>query len=270
EMQLAAGASARQIDASIERIGLTYGIATRLTSWLAVDHTPSVDPRDPSRRETMPQALPYGTSIEGLGLREAAMPTLQMPMTMDSLAAPRRMVMPAPSAPTASRSRSYAGPGSGGAPPPPRAMGRAAPPPPPAEEEADADERDEEKTMVSSLVDRIRDAFTPSGAPSKKMKRALLQGKIVLRKGRELVIEIVLTGAMDWHPEQLATVLLASGLAVDGTLDLTRTTAPGHFEAGITLRIALLLPNDPSGDFPTEVTVTLPSGDVAILLVGKA
>lgn len=229
EMQLAAGASARDIDASIERLGLTYGIATRLTSWVAVDVRPSVDPRDPSRREHVPQALPYGTSIEGLGLREAAMPTIQtlarMPMQSGSIAAPRGMRMPAPMSPAPSRPRSYSGPT--GAPPPP-------------------------------------------AAALKKMKKQDLRGRIVLRKGRELVIEIVLGEALDWHPEQLANLSLTSGRTTDGTLDLSRTTAPGKLEAGITLRIVFLLSSDPGSDTPIEASITLPSGDIAIMLVEKA
>jgi Ca-activated chloride channel homolog len=57
------------LDGCLERLGLTFQIATRLTSWVAVSEEPGVDPRAPWRRERIPQALPYGTSAEGLGLR---------------------------------------------------------------------------------------------------------------------------------------------------------------------------------------------------------
>jgi Ca-activated chloride channel family protein len=72
ELRLAAGASPDAMDRAIEELGLQYGIATRLTSWIAIDTTPSVDPQAPGRREVIPQALPYGMSVEGLGLREVS------------------------------------------------------------------------------------------------------------------------------------------------------------------------------------------------------
>lgn len=67
EVQRAIGNEA--VDAEIERLGLEYQIATRLTSWVAIVEEPSVDPTKPTRRERMPHALPYGMSIDGLGLR---------------------------------------------------------------------------------------------------------------------------------------------------------------------------------------------------------
>ena len=84
EMALAAGQSARDIDASIEQVGLGYQISTRLTSWIAVSEEVTVDPGEPWRRERMPHELPHGMSAEGLGLRpvmaEATMgPGLAMP-----------------------------------------------------------------------------------------------------------------------------------------------------------------------------------------------
>src|SRR6185436_2382982 len=70
EMRLAAGGERAGIDRAIEQLGLDYRIATRLTSWIAVDATPPVDPRAPGRREIVPQMLPHGMSVDGLGLRE--------------------------------------------------------------------------------------------------------------------------------------------------------------------------------------------------------
>jgi Ca-activated chloride channel family protein len=74
ELDLACGAERSSIDREIERIGLTFGLATRRTSWIAVAEEPSVDPREPVRFERVPQELPYGMSVAGLGLAEAAMP----------------------------------------------------------------------------------------------------------------------------------------------------------------------------------------------------
>lgn len=56
------------VDAEIERIGVDFQIATRMTSWVAIDERRSVDPYAPSRSETVPQELPYGTSMESFGL----------------------------------------------------------------------------------------------------------------------------------------------------------------------------------------------------------
>jgi len=61
--------SGQIVDAEIERIGMQFQIATRLTSWVAVSEEPTVDPKSPIRRVRVPQALPYGMSVEGLGLR---------------------------------------------------------------------------------------------------------------------------------------------------------------------------------------------------------
>ncbi|HEB52755.1 MAG TPA: VWA domain-containing protein [bacterium] len=59
-------------DAAIERLGLTHQIATRLTSWIAVTDTPTVDGSRPTRREIMPHELPHGMAVEGLGLRSSS------------------------------------------------------------------------------------------------------------------------------------------------------------------------------------------------------
>jgi Ca-activated chloride channel family protein len=73
EADLAAGGDAGAIDRAVERLGLDFQIATRRTSWVAVSEERAVDPQAPIRRVRMPQALPYGTSAEGMGLRGAAL-----------------------------------------------------------------------------------------------------------------------------------------------------------------------------------------------------
>ncbi|MEP7119991.1 MAG: VIT domain-containing protein [Byssovorax sp.] len=69
ETHLAGGGDKREIDATIERLGVDFQIATRLTSWIAVSRDVTVDPRDALRHERMPHDLPYGMSAEGVGLR---------------------------------------------------------------------------------------------------------------------------------------------------------------------------------------------------------
>lgn len=68
EIDLAAGGNRTEIDTQIERIGLAHGIATRMTSWVAISEEPDVDPRKPYRRVRQPQQPPHGMSAEGLGL----------------------------------------------------------------------------------------------------------------------------------------------------------------------------------------------------------
>jgi Ca-activated chloride channel family protein len=69
DLECRAAAGEAGVDAEIERLGLAFQIATRLTSWVAVSEEPAVDPTGPARRVRMPQALPDGLSVEGLGLR---------------------------------------------------------------------------------------------------------------------------------------------------------------------------------------------------------
>ncbi len=71
-LRAAAGGKERLHDLAIERLGLEFQISTRRTSWVAISDEATVDPRRPTRRETMPQQLPYGMSVEGLGLRQSA------------------------------------------------------------------------------------------------------------------------------------------------------------------------------------------------------
>lgn len=56
------------VNGEIEAIGLKFQIATRLTSWVAVDERVRVAP-GPSRTEVVPQEVPYGTSAAAFGLR---------------------------------------------------------------------------------------------------------------------------------------------------------------------------------------------------------
>jgi Ca-activated chloride channel homolog len=73
DLELARAAGLPESDKDVEQIGLDFQIATRLTSWVAVSEEPAVDPTQPTRCERIPHALPYGTSIEGLGLRASGL-----------------------------------------------------------------------------------------------------------------------------------------------------------------------------------------------------
>ena len=86
-----------QVDDQIEQLGMDFQIATRLTSWLAIDEMSRVTAA--TLDENIPQELPYGTSMASFGLRAgtsgvqtaggtrfAKMATpMQMPMAVNSV-----------------------------------------------------------------------------------------------------------------------------------------------------------------------------------------
>jgi len=69
DLEMRVAAEGADLDRQIEMFGLQYQIATRLTAWFAATEEATVDPRQPLRRERIPQALPAGLSVTGLGLR---------------------------------------------------------------------------------------------------------------------------------------------------------------------------------------------------------
>jgi Ca-activated chloride channel family protein len=54
----------------IEELGLRHGIASRKTSLVAISEDPTVDPKDPRRRERLPVEVPAEVSAEGAGLAQ--------------------------------------------------------------------------------------------------------------------------------------------------------------------------------------------------------
>jgi Ca-activated chloride channel family protein len=75
------------VDGEIEELGVTFQIATRMTSWVAIDEASKVT--GPSRDQLIPQELPYGTSAAAFGLRGST-PQMQV-MAQAAPAAPRMM-----------------------------------------------------------------------------------------------------------------------------------------------------------------------------------
>ncbi|MEM6992629.1 MAG: VIT domain-containing protein [Myxococcota bacterium] len=116
DLELAAAAGGDANDAAIEALGLHFSIATRMTSWVAVSDRLDVDPRDPTRREEVPQEVPYGMSVEGLGLRAAApmAPQGRARVRRAAPAAKSESITQAGSLPGAFERSAY-GPGSGDA-----------------------------------------------------------------------------------------------------------------------------------------------------------
>jgi Ca-activated chloride channel family protein len=76
-----ANAMFSSVDGEIEELGITFQIATRMTSWVAIDEASKVT--GPSRDQLIPQELPYGTSASAFGLRGSA-PAMQQMMRTQS------------------------------------------------------------------------------------------------------------------------------------------------------------------------------------------
>jgi Ca-activated chloride channel family protein len=257
ETRLAAGANKNEIDALVERLGLEHRIATRMTSWVAIDRTPSVDPRAPTRREVVPQQLPHGMSVEGLGLRGAPMPHKAMRMPMQQAVGGRLHGAVAPAGAI------NAGPGGGfGAPPPPPAAPASMRPQAKLEDDFELDEQAEsppaaeqrDRAVASrsrAEAPRVaRPAPASAGAPKAKKaaERATLTGKIVLRKDREITIEIATWSAIDWSAEGIVFVTLSDGRSVRATVDASRTTTKSRLIIGRRARLVLVLDEDAGSD----------------------
>lgn len=68
-------AAGKNLDREIETTGVSFQIATRLTSWVAVDDSRVV--AGPGRDVEVPQELPYGTTAAAFGLRTGAVAPAQ-------------------------------------------------------------------------------------------------------------------------------------------------------------------------------------------------
>ena len=91
EMRWSIGREVQALDREIESIGLVFQIATRRTSWIAIDDDRSVDPRLGTRHEEIPQELPYGTTVASFGSAPMARP---MGITMAAMAMPSYLMSP--------------------------------------------------------------------------------------------------------------------------------------------------------------------------------
>lgn len=75
-----------RIDREIETTGVEFQIATRLTSWVAVDMSRKIETTGSSRHQNVPQNLPHGTAAASFGLRAPAAPELEMDALVGSVA----------------------------------------------------------------------------------------------------------------------------------------------------------------------------------------
>ena len=91
ELQRIGGQPAAVVDSSITQLGLTFSIATRLTSWLAVSKEILVDGTTQRKTIEQPHEIPAGVQLENFGLRSA-----QGVAPGGAVFAAKSMPMPAP------------------------------------------------------------------------------------------------------------------------------------------------------------------------------
>jgi len=311
ETDRAAGGEAQKIDRFIEQLGVQFQISTRLTSWVAVSAEVTIDPKAPKRTETVPHNLPYGMSAEGLGLRAPQSFThVGAPM-----GAPASVMSPAPMAPSRpmmkalsvdARARGKADAGGAGSTTgsfrrqEPTLGGRAddeladamgedaespAEPAPDAPAEDRTIERlvqkEEAKTKVSSVFDKLSQVFKPKPPPPPPAQRApaktpapeplerakkragqpgvrRMRARVVLNKDGKLVLELKVDGSpLDWAPRMIE-LHFADGTARPASIDLNQTTAACVANAGLTLTLSL--ETGPMTVEPAEVWVTFDDG----------
>lgn len=235
ECRRAAGEAS--VDAEIERLGLAFQLATRLTSWVAVSEEPAVDPTQPTRRERIPHTLPAGLSVEGLGLRPSAGPLAsfaEAPVALYAASSPRRTL--------AQRLR-------------PSALRDAW-----RRRDIDAASlaTSGQPELSRSIADLLAELPAEAGPG--------LTGRMLRRRNRELVIEIVLDRPSDWNPTG-AEVVWPEGTRLAATIDVRRTTRSGRIAAGLLVRLALRLDGDGPPGAPVVVVVTSGSAPLTVTLV---
>ena len=208
ETRLAAGERAKPIDAAIEKLGLELQISTRLTSWVAISEEPTVDPRAPTRRVKVPHELPYGMSVERLGLRHAL----------------------------ASRALLAA------CPPPARGFGvlyREAIGPlkrtfamldQKANAPLDADETPAAPPPTLGFARSTRGGLPPSRQ---------LGGRVTFERDGKIVVEMELDAPLAWHPPEEVSLVFADGSSEAARVVERLSTGAGRLEAGQTLRLVL-------------------------------
>jgi Ca-activated chloride channel family protein len=201
EMRAAAG---ENIDRELEAVGLAHGIATRLTSWIAVSEEPTVDGTMPFKRERMPHELPYGTSAEAFGLR----PPMAQVLYQAAAVAPAPMQA---SAGGFARPEPARGAAAFSPPPAPRSRSADAPtgaPPSPARPKSD------ERTLVSRLLKTFMPSKEDQGeSEAKTMPKGgrAFRTVVVVRRDRELVIAVSVQSAFTWDAPATVTLVLTNG-----------------------------------------------------------
>lgn len=206
------------IDAEIERLGLDFQIATPRTSWVATSADVTVDPAAPTRRVRMPHELAAGLSAEGLGLRRgmgmpmSAAPMMSRPAPMgaggDSGKVGESFLLDTNAIENRLRSKRSPLPGR------------------PARHETNPESDDDAEVTRNSnalyrLARSMRRMFGSGRAPLRR-----LAGRVVSRRAGELIVEVTLDEAGEWHLSSEVLIELTDGSELRGAVDASRSTAP--------------------------------------------
>ncbi|MCK6504567.1 VWA domain-containing protein [Myxococcota bacterium] len=194
----------------VEALGIQYQVATRRTSWLAVSQARTVDPGKPTRRVRVPQAVPYGASVEGLGLRQASGGVVVA--CLADMSPPRFRKDWAPSGPAGSRS-----------------LGQKL-----------ANPRDPSPAREPSRV--VADHFGAADAEerAREVAERWHEVRVVLARGDRLVLELEVGAAeLIWRRPRLLAVTGRDGRELRAHLDLAASTDGGWIRSGQVLRIVL-------------------------------
>ena len=190
----------------------------------------------PTRKQRMPQELPFGVSVDGLGLRGAPAPA-GMPMQTMSIARERG---------------GFAG-ANAFAPPPPSSPSR----PSPAKAQKDGGVFGAVKEYFkreSSVEQDEGEAASIVGESTPAFEPAALAGRITRKKDKELIVEIDVSDELDWIVEDEAWLDDEDGGTTRATVDRARTTAAQRIGGGHSIRLVLTLDHEP-GAAPIRVRI---------------
>lgn len=233
ELRAAGDASALvEVDHEVEQIGLAYGILTRLTSWVAISSQATVDPSDPIRRESVPQAPVAGMAMQAMASPAAAR---RIGPSDATVAYCRSIVITPEAAPgdvEESAGRAFAAWDEDDA------LGDVLP----CMEAAAPAERYAAMAVPCDL--------SSSAAPPATGDHGIeVDGAMILMSADRLVIEINVTHpTLEWRPTQ---VLFDGPTPIAMEIDLRGTTRSGSYYVGQRLR--LVLRGLPAGLFPQFV-----------------
>jgi Ca-activated chloride channel homolog len=287
ELQIAAGVEKGAMNAEIERAGLDFQISTRLTSWVAVSKSKTVDPGAPTRHEEVPVELPHGMSAEGMGLRRrsgasagraAARSTKTVAGIIPGMELKREALGESLDAEEAGEDFDAAFDHSvempaqleqepiTGAAMPAAPAGPMAPPPPPKDDELRSGAPMKQAKAKVPPPAAARPSFTPAPkpAPEDLKKRAepeekkdagaerrrqarRFAGRIVYQKGRQLVLEITVSGGPLVWTRPTAVVAFRGDHEEVPAKVLDGTTRDGTYGEGLTVRVVLELSEDAEG-----------------------
>jgi Ca-activated chloride channel homolog len=154
----------------VEELGMMFQIATRMTSWIAVDDSTTVS--GPFRDELVPQELPYGTSAQAFGLR-GSVPGM---VPMESMAYPQAQVGSARLMKTRAGGIDFESEDTGAGAAPSGMVSRAKAP---AEADDESDEAFEEQLAASPTGTRTMGSSTPM---DKRISKAFAEGPEAVEK----------------------------------------------------------------------------------------